>query len=147
MSKKSVADKIVRKSAREIPPASRTDLDRLRGAMRGAIDTGEIPERRKFQRLERDARGRLLPRKSVIREAVTRQMKSLRLTAYRLWQLARVHCPTLSQSAVHEFLKGQRQLELPSVEALLAAVHLQVVSRRRKPQGRVQRAGQRSSLE
>jgi hypothetical protein len=27
--------------------------------------------------------------------------------------------PSLSQSAVHEFLKGQRQLELPSIEALL----------------------------
>jgi tRNA C32,U32 (ribose-2'-O)-methylase TrmJ len=56
MSKKSSATKIVRKSAEEIPPASRADLDRLRAAMQGSIDTAEIPERRKFQRLQRDAR-------------------------------------------------------------------------------------------
>jgi hypothetical protein len=95
--------------------------------MQGRIDTSEIPERRRFHRLERDANGGLPPRKSIIREAVSRQMEVLHLTAYRLWQMARTHCPTLSQSAVHEFLKGQRQLELPSVEALLAAVHLRVV--------------------
>jgi hypothetical protein len=50
--------------------------------------------------------------------------ESMHLTAYRLWQMARVHCSTLSQSAVH------RQLELPSIEALLAAMDLQVVSKR-----------------
>ena len=127
MSKKSVATKTVRKSAGEIPPASGADLDRLRTAMQGSIDTREIPERRKFRRLQRDASGRLPPRKSVIREAVKREMQHLDLTVYRLWQMARVHYPALSQSAVHEFLKGERQLELPSVEALLAAVHLRVV--------------------
>jgi hypothetical protein len=130
MSKKSVASKVVRKSAGEVPPASTADLDRLHAAMQGCIDTGEIPERRKFHRLQRDASGRLPPKKSIIREAVARQMKRLHLTVYRLWQLARVHYPPLSQSAVHEFLKGQRQLELPSVEALLAAVHLRVIRRR-----------------
>jgi hypothetical protein len=31
---------------------------------------------------------------------------------------------------VHEFLKGERQLEVPSVEALLAAVNLHVVRKR-----------------
>jgi hypothetical protein len=95
--------------------------------MKGRIDTREIPERRKFQRIKRDASGKLPPRKSAIRDAVTREMRHLDLTVYRLWQLARVHYPTLSQSAVHEFIKGHRQLELPSVEALLAAVHLRVV--------------------
>ena len=129
MSKKSPASKIVRKSVGEVPSASRSDLDRLRAAMRSRIDTREIPLRRKFHRLRRDASGRLPLRKSMIREAVARQMKHLHLTAYRLWQMARVYCPTLSQSAVHEFLKGQRQLELLSVEALLAAARLQLVSR------------------
>src|SRR5712691_13438802 len=130
MPKRSAANKVVRKSAREIPPASRAALDRLRAAMQGSIDTGEIPERRKFHRLQRDGSGRLPPRKSIIRDAVTRQMQHLHLTVYRLWQMARAHYPALSQSAVHEFLKGQRQLELPSVEALLAAVHLRIVRRR-----------------
>ncbi len=136
MSKKSVASRVVRKSAGEVPPASRADLDRLRAAMQGSVNTGEIPERRKFHRLQRDASGRLPPHKSIIREAVARQMRALHLTVYRLWQLARAHYPPLSQAAVHEFLKGKRQLELPSVEALLAAVHLRVVRRgvaRRRP--------------
>src|SRR5437868_4172416 len=127
MPKKSAASKTIRKSAAELPRASRADLDRLRAAMHGKIDTREIPERRGFDRVQRDANGSLPPRKSVIRDAVARQMRQLRLSAYRLWQLARAHYPTLSQAAVHEFLKGQRQLELPSVEALLAAVNLRVV--------------------
>src|SRR5207249_4039193 len=89
----------------------------------------EIPERRKFQPLKRDASARLPPAKSIIREAVAREMQHLHLSVYRLWQLARAHYPPLSQAAVHEFLKGQRQLELPSVEALLTAVDLRVVRR------------------
>ena len=105
MPKKSVSRKIVR-SAAEIPPASRADLDRLRAAMQGSIDTGEIPEGRKFHSLQRDPSGRLPRRKSIIREAVARQMQHLDLTVYRLWQLARAHYPSLSQAAVHEFLKG-----------------------------------------
>jgi hypothetical protein len=139
MSKKSVVNKIVRKSAEEIPPASKADLDRLRAAMQGSIDTSEIRERRKFHRLKRDGSGGLPLRKSIIRDAVTRQMQHLRLTVYRLWQLARAHYPPLSQAAVHEFLKGQRQLELPSIEALLAAVHLRVVRRSVAQRGRTQR--------
>src|SRR5713101_1097696 len=149
MSKKSVTSKIVRKSAGEIPPASTADLDRLRAAMQGSIDSGEIPERRKFHRLKRDASGRLPPKKSIIREAVARQMQHLHLTVYRLWQLARAHYPTLSQSAVHEFLKGQRQLELPSVEALLAAVHLRIVRRdgpRRRQTQRVAKQGAKKGV-
>jgi hypothetical protein len=98
--------------------------------MRSPIDTSEISERRDFQRIHRDESGRLPPRKSIIREAVSREMRNRRLTAYRLWQLARMHYPSLSQAAVHEFLKGRRQLELPSIEALLAAVNLRVVRRR-----------------
>ena len=35
MSKKSLVSKVVRKSAAEIPPASRTDLDRLRALLTG----------------------------------------------------------------------------------------------------------------
>ena len=124
------AGKTIRKSAKELRPASGGDLERLRRAMRGTIDTAEIPERRRPQRLRRDAAGQLPARKSVIRDAVVRQMRRRRLSAYRLWLLAREHYPPLSQSAVHEFLKGRRQLELPSIEALLAATDLRVMSRR-----------------
>jgi hypothetical protein len=132
MPKKSAETKVVRKSSVEVPRPSKTDLDRLRAAMEKKIDTTEIPERRTFQRLKRDARGRLPLRKSIIREAVVQEMQHLDITAYRLWQLARQHYPSLSQAAVHEFLKGQRQLELPSVEAILAAVNLRIVRGIRK---------------
>jgi hypothetical protein len=140
MSKKSVTGRTIRKSAAEIPPASAADLDRLRAAMQGVIDTTEVSERRTFQPLTRDASGSLPPRKSIIRDAVVREMQGRRYSAYRLWQLARPHYPALSQSAVHEFLKGQRQLEVPSVEALLAAVNLQVVSGSTPPRRQRQRA-------
>jgi hypothetical protein len=127
MPRKLAASKIVRKSAGEVPTASKAALDRLHAAMHRRIDTDEIPERRKFHRLKRDASGRLPARTSIIREAVARQMQKLQLSVYRLWQLARAHYPPLTQSAVHDFLKGQQQLELPSVEALLAVVHLRLV--------------------
>src|SRR5438105_1321899 len=55
MSRKSVAGKIVRKSAKDIPRSSAADLDRLRAAMRGRIDTSDIPERRPGPRVRRDA--------------------------------------------------------------------------------------------
>jgi hypothetical protein len=131
MSKKSAAPRIVRKSAANLAAPSQVDLDRLRAAMRGKIDTTDVSERRQFQRLKRDSEGRFPPRKSMIRDAVAREMAQDGLSAYRLWQLARVHYAGLSQSAVHEFLKGQRQLELPSIEALMAAVRLRVVRTRR----------------
>jgi hypothetical protein len=138
MPKKLVAPKTVRKSAEEVLPASTADLDRLHAAMDGRIDSMDIPERRTFQRVKRDPNGKLPPRKSIIREAVTREMQRLHLTSYRLWRMARAHYPTLSQSAVHEFLKGQRQLELPSIEALLAAVNLRVVRRNGARRGQTQ---------
>jgi hypothetical protein len=106
--------------------------------MEGIIDTSEIPERRRFDRLRRDATGKLPARKSIIREAVARETQHRHLTVYRLWKMARAHYPPLSQAAVHEFLKGARHLELPSVEALLAAVDLQVVRKNVRHQGKTQ---------
>ena len=127
MPKRSGTGRTVRKSADELPRAATADLDRLRAKMAGKIDTSDIAERRRFQRLKRDPNGRLPPRGSVIRDAVERQMKRRRLTVYGLWRLARAYYPPLSQSAIHEFLRGERQLELPSIEALLAAAKLRVV--------------------
>ena len=130
MPKQSAASRIVRLSADALPPATKSDLARLREAAKGRIDTSEIPEARSFVRLERDVINGLLPsRKSIIRDAVAKEVKRRHLTVYRFWQLARAFSPSLSQSAVHEFLKGQRQLELQSIEALLAAAQLRVVSR------------------
>ena len=38
------------------------------------------------------------------------------MTPYRLWKEAVSHCPTISQSAVYDFINGDRQLELPYAE-------------------------------
>ena len=125
MRRKSATSKIVRRNASDIPPATQADLARLRRAMEGPIDTSDIPEQRTaFHRLTRDSSGRLPARKSVIRDAIVQEIQHLNMTPYRLWKEAKAYCPTLSQSAVHEFIKGQRQLELPYAEALLAAVNL-----------------------
>ncbi len=128
MPKKSAAAKIVRKSAIDIPEANAADLSRLRSAMEGPVDASQISELGAgFERLKRDSSGNLPVRKSVIRDAIREELSQREMTPYRLWQEARVHCPTLSQSAVHEFIKGRRQLELPYAEALMAAVRLGVV--------------------
>ena len=128
MPKKSARGKIVRKSAVDLLPATEADLARLREAMKRPIDTSDIPELRgEFHRLKRDSTGRLPSRKSMIRDAVIRELEHRKMTPYRLWKEARSHCPTLSQSAVHEFIKGQRQLELPYAEALMTAMQLGIV--------------------
>jgi hypothetical protein len=132
MSKKLAIRKTVRKAAKDISPPSDADLARLRNAAKGKIDTSDIPENRTFNRLQRDETG-ALPRRSMIRDAIEAQRKRQRLTVYRLWKKASVHRPSLSQAAVHEFLKGQRQLELPSAEALLSAVDLVFVQVIEKP--------------
>jgi len=120
--------KIIRKSAADIPKAGKADLSRLHSAMEGPVDTSEIRELGAgFDRLTRDSSGNRPVRKSVIRDAILEELSHREMTPYRLWQEARVHCPTLSQSAVHEFIKGRRQLELPYAEALMAAVQLRVV--------------------
>jgi hypothetical protein len=116
------------------------DLDRLRAAMQGTIDTGEISERKKFRRLKRDANGVLPPKKSILREAVAQEMQHRHLTIHRLWLLAQAHYPALSEAAVDEFLKGQRPLELPAIEALLAAVQLRIVRRKVAPRRQTRRA-------
>ena len=128
MRKKSATGKIVKKRAVDVAPASDADLARLRKAMNGPIDTSDIPEHRgRLKRLRRDSTGRLPTRKSMVRDAIVRELKHLNMTPYRLWKEAKTYCPTLSQSAVHEFIKGQRQLELPYAEALMAATHLGIV--------------------
>jgi hypothetical protein len=141
MAKKSATVRIVRKTAADIPAASAADVDRLRSVMKGEIDTSEIPERQgSFSRLQRDASGRL-PKRSLIRDAIVRELERNNMTPYRLWKEARAYCSTLSQPAVYEFIKGQRQLELPYAEALMAAVQLKVVrgAPRRKKTGKQDR--------
>src|SRR5256885_492849 len=103
--------------------------------MGSQIDTSDIPEQPPAARpLKRDDDGRLPVRRSPIREAVARELERRKMTPYQLWKQAHAHCPTLSQPAVYEFLKGQRQIGVEYAEALMAALHLGVVVRvPRKP--------------
>jgi hypothetical protein len=97
--------------------------------MEKEIDTSEIPERRpgRIMHARRSPLGRpIVPPRSAIREAILRELGRRQITRYELWKRARVHGPTLSESAVYEFLRGERQIGLEYVEALLAAVGLEV---------------------
>jgi len=99
------------------------------------IDTSDIPERRpgRVMRARRSPDGRpIVPPRSAIRDAILRELGRRQITRYELWKRARVYGPTLSESAVYEFLRGERQIGLEYVEALLAAVGLKV-RRRDKP--------------
>ena len=118
-----------RKSASELAPATARDLERLRGAMERDIDTSEVPERPpgRATRARRTPKGRpFTPFPSGIRDAIRRELGRRQITRYELWKRARAHCPTLPESAVYEFLRGERQIGLEYVEALLAAVDLEV---------------------
>ncbi len=138
MPKKSAAGKLVRRRADQIRPTTKKDLARLLDAMEGPIDTSDIPEMKgPIRRIKRDAQGRLpqpLPelRDSPVRRAILAELGRREMTRYELWKEARAHCPRLPQSAVYEYLRGQRNIGLNYAEALLQAMGL-VISRGRKP--------------
>jgi hypothetical protein len=133
MPKRSAENRIVRKGAKNVSPPSAAEIARIRAVTDRSIDTSEISERRTFRPLKRDLKGALPRRTSMIRDAIEKQRRQLHLTVYSLWKKARAYHPLLSQSAVHEFLKGQRELELPSAEALLTAVELRIVMVKENP--------------
>ena len=118
--------KLIRRKAGEIPKSTPEELDRLEAIDEDSIDLSDIPDVSSAGRLFRDETGRL-PRKSAIRDAVSGVMAERHLTAYALWKEARVHCPTISESAVGEFLRGKRQIGLDYAEALMAAAGLTIV--------------------
>lgn len=129
MPRKSAASHVVRRSAKSLPKTTEGDLARLRSAMGGEIDTAEIPESKGApSRVKRDASGRMgtKQRPSLIREAILKELGRRQMTRYELWKSAREHCATLPQSAVYEYLRGQREIGLPYAEALMAAVGLGV---------------------
>lgn len=127
--------RVVRKSADQIAVVAARDVGRLRKLMERDVDTSDIPERRRqrAERARRSPEGRpIKPRESAIRDAIRRELGRRQITRYELWKRARTYCTTLPESAVYEFLRGVRQIGLEYVEALLAAVDLEV--RRRDEQ-------------
>jgi hypothetical protein len=96
------------------------------------VDTSEIPEHKgPLRPIKRDAEGRLpepLPelRDSPIRLAILVQLGRLALNRYQLWKKAQAYCPRIPRSAVYEYLRGQRPIGTPYVEALISAAGLGV---------------------
>jgi uncharacterized DUF497 family protein len=124
MAKRSTKSELVQRSAGDIPSAAPEDLAQLVAAMSGPIDTSEMPESKgPVHRVKREADGRLPKRKhSLLRTAILEGLRRREMTRYQLWQKARVHCQTLPLSAVYEYLRGQRDIGVPYVEALIEAV-------------------------
>lgn len=124
------ANKVVRLSAADIPESTPEDLERLKAAMDNPVDTSDTPETAKLgPRVKRDASGKL-QRKQVgpIGKAILSALGRRRMTRYGPWKKANALCPTLSQSAVYEYLRGERDIGVMYAEALMAAVGLKVVS-------------------
>jgi len=129
MKKRSATDRsVVQKSADELSRPSAASLARLRSAQARPVDTSDLPETRPGgARARRDAAGRLpAPPKSPIREGILAELGRRKMTRYELWKRARAFSPTISESAVYEFLRGERQIGLAYIEALMAAVDLVV---------------------
>ncbi len=128
MSKRSPPREMVRKRAEDLPPLGRAARTRLRAAMAGPVDTSELPAQSgRPTRVPGVRRTAPTPApRSAIRDAILAELGRREITRYALWKAARRHCATIPESAVHEFLRGTRQIELPYVEALLHAVELVV---------------------
>lgn len=144
MPMKSTEAKLVRISAGDLPRPTEADLDRLRAGMAGPIDTSDIPEQTSFQRLKRDANGRLPPRPSRIHAAVVCQVLERKLSEFRLWKMARNFSPELSRSVVRDFLAGTNPIELKFLEAILAAVDLHVVERKPEASSKKRRGSRKA---
>jgi len=104
--------------------------------MNRPIDTSEMPPvKRLGARVERDASGELQEKPlGKIREAILSSLGSHQMTRYELWKKARAIRPTLSESAVYEYLRGQRDIGVASAEAMMAAAKLKVTPQ--KPAGK-----------
>jgi hypothetical protein len=52
------------------------------------------------------------------------------MTRYELWKRAHAIQPTLSQSGVYEYLRGQRDIGVNNAEALMAAAGVMIDTRK-----------------
>lgn len=128
MSRKSLKQHTVRKSAKKIRRSSPSELARLADKIDEPVDTSDLPERvGPCERVVRDAQGRIVrPRESPLRAAILEEVKRRGISGHRLWKEARAFCDTIPESAVYEFLSGKRQLGLAYLDAILEALDLTV---------------------
>lgn len=122
------APRIVRMKASELPRPDRAELEALKAMPDSEIDTSDIPERTgPVYRVVRGPDGRLpRPAPSPLRRAILAELQRREMNGHRLWKAARRFCPTLPESAVYEFLSGQRQVGLAYLDAMLTALELTV---------------------
>ena len=123
---------LVTRTAAEIPAATPADLERLQSAMRSPIDISDIPERT----VSGSDPVIHSPGRSAIRDAVLAEIGRQGLSRYRLWKAARARSRTLPESAVYEFLRGERNIGLAYIDAILAALGLEVRPARARRSGR-----------
>jgi hypothetical protein len=107
------------------------DMARLKAAMDIPDEPGEDDE---FPwdgpEVQRDASGNILRRPlGEFRTAILASLSQHKMTRYELWKKARVHCSTLTASAVYEYLRGTREIKSEYMEALMAAAMLKIVNR------------------
>jgi hypothetical protein len=123
MSKQSKVGKMIHMSAGVGHATTAQDLARLRETMRRPVQTDEIPELRGTEApVCRDGSGNLPGRKlGPVRRAILESLDDHGMTRYELWKKARVHCGTLSRSAVYEYLRGVRDIGVEYAEALMRA--------------------------
>lgn len=128
MPKKSADGKVVRRSAEQLTPPTKGRLAELLAGMGGPVDTSDAPEMKGDNaRVRRNASGQIPGRRvSPTRSAILEELERRQMTRYQLWKAANAHCPTLSQSAVYEYLRGQRDISLSYAEALMIAAGLGV---------------------
>ncbi len=131
MKRRSRLGQTTRKSAKNLSRTTERDLERLRAAMTRPVDASAIAEGRAGPPRSHLSDRRTKPT-SPIRDAILKELGRRGMTRYELWKRGRAYCPTLPESAVYEFLRGDRQIGLAYVEALMAAVDLVVKSRGKK---------------
>lgn len=128
MSEKSTdKSRIVRHTAATLPKRSPERLDALRRLAERPdeeIDLAEMPE------VDLSDPKWITPakrRQARLRTAIDAEMKRRGMTRYQLAKVAQRYCSSLSESAVYEYLAGQRQVGADYIEAMLAALELEVV--------------------
>jgi hypothetical protein len=117
----------VQRSAGELPWTSPEEIERIGSIPDDAIDPSDCPELQGNRRPVREAPGRPIPpNPGPIARIILRRLGRLQMTRYELWKGARDQCPTLSQSAVYGFLRGDRDIGVKYLEAILDAAGLRV---------------------
>jgi hypothetical protein len=149
------AGRFVQIAADEIPSPTPQDMDRLKAAMQIPTKDSEVEESGALvgpgSQVRRDESAQILrPPLGPVRSAILASLGRNRMTRYKLWRRAHAHCPTLSASAVYEYLRGFRNIGSEYVEALVEAAGLELVDRRgvkaRKPSAASTRSRRRLPL-